>query len=821
MDVEMRQAVPDSKSSHVNHGMVGRSGGNRDEMTLARIGKKQVLKRNFGFLSMMSFSCTVLVTWEGVLVLFATGFLNGGTAGLVWQFILVWGGTLSTFVTIGELASMAPTAGGQYHWVNMLAPKSFRNFLSYITGWMTVLAWVATIATGAYLSATMIQALCLINWPDYANVFAGWQGTLISWAVVLVCVFFNTVVGSLLPKVEGSFMLLHVLGFFAILIPLVYCAPKATAAEVFGSTTGYQNQGMWPTYGVSFMVGTLGAAFSFVGADAAVHMSEEISNAAVNVPRSIVASIMINGSLGFGMLLAIIFCLGDPQAALEAQETIGYPFIEVFMAATQSLGGATGMTSIVIALAFSCTIGFMATASRIIWSFARDRGLPFSRVLCHLSPHSTIPTYAVIVAATIPCLLVLINIGSSVVFNDVTSLALVGFYSTYFICCALLLYRRLATTIHMPDPSAPAAAYKDEDTDEYVLVWGPWHVRGALGVANNILACCYLILIWIFGFFPPAIPVTAASMNYSSLVFGATAFTGEKQRDDGNCDRVAEEAFKEIREQEREITLKSSRRCFVGDRVITRREGRPGVKYWVGAAHLRHRVEFLLVLKGVKPCVLSVKFAEENDPLFSTVVIDCMCLVPIMDRLDLRAYGFRVSFHTGSWVFYDARSPKLSPINSAFLTHHNDPVPDAVVADALGYPFHFYNWQSGRFVIIRDATELKVLVSRGWPQAVSCCVQRMSFTCQEGDEDVWARVFGLYHRYEEAARSMGTQLVLFIGDYLEIQSHGGPMLDQVMENLEELNLDGSVLKELVKGLDMKDIDFDELMDIYTGGGIGF
>lgn len=114
-------------------------------------------------------------------------------------------------------------------------------------------------------------------------------------------------------------------------------------------------------------------------------MSEEISNAAVNVPRSIVSSVVINGLLGFGMLLAVIFCLGDPQAALEAGDTIGYPFIEVFISATQSLGGATVMTSIVITLCFSATIGFMATASRIIWSFARDRGLPFSNVLCHVS----------------------------------------------------------------------------------------------------------------------------------------------------------------------------------------------------------------------------------------------------------------------------------------------------------------------------------------------------------------------------------------------------------------------------------------------------
>lgn len=62
-------------------------------------------------------------------------------------------GTLATFTTIGELASMyvffsmtgvscfeltneqrAPTAGGQYHWVSMLAPPSAQKSLSYATG---------------------------------------------------------------------------------------------------------------------------------------------------------------------------------------------------------------------------------------------------------------------------------------------------------------------------------------------------------------------------------------------------------------------------------------------------------------------------------------------------------------------------------------------------------------------------------------------------------------------------------------------------------------------------------------------------------------
>ncbi|KAL9064200.1 MAG: hypothetical protein Q9161_009020 [Pseudevernia consocians] len=249
----------------------------RDAQTLARLGKRQVLKRRFGFMSMLSFSCTVLVTWEGVLVLFAEGFTNGGPAGLVYGFIVAWIGTSSIFLTISELASLAPTAGGQYHWVFMLAPKPAKKFLSYITGtkdafrcmrrmwlilkgWLTVLAWQSIVASGGYLSGAMIQGLLILNYPGYVP--QQWQGTLLFWATILVSVFVNTVVSSILPKIEGCIFALHVLGFLAILIVLTYMAPHGTASEVF---TLFLNQGDWSTQGLSFMIGLIGMSFSFVG----------------------------------------------------------------------------------------------------------------------------------------------------------------------------------------------------------------------------------------------------------------------------------------------------------------------------------------------------------------------------------------------------------------------------------------------------------------------------------------------------------------------------------------------------------------------------
>lgn len=54
------------------------------------------------------------------------------------------------------------------------------------------------------------------------------------------------------------------------------------------------------------------------------------------------------------------------------------------------------------------------------------------------------------------------------------------------------------------------------------LAWGPWKIPGALGIANNGIACIYLPIIIFFSFFPPNSTVTPQTMNYSVLVFGAT-----------------------------------------------------------------------------------------------------------------------------------------------------------------------------------------------------------------------------------------------------------------------------------------------------------
>ncbi|KAJ3555611.1 hypothetical protein NPX13_g10322 [Xylaria arbuscula] len=220
---------------------------------------------------------------------------SGGPSGILYGFIIVWIGTLSVFATLSEMASMAPTSGGQYHWVSMMAPPRWRKFLSFITGWLTLTGWQASTASGAYLTGTAVQGLIILTHPDYLNNIQNWHGTLLFWAVLLLGYAINTGLSSLLARFEGLVLVFHILGFFAVIFPLVFLSEHSSSEAVWNN---WLNLGNWPTQGLSFSIGILGNVFAFVGGDGAVHMSEEVRNPAVTVPWSLMIGLCINGTLG-------------------------------------------------------------------------------------------------------------------------------------------------------------------------------------------------------------------------------------------------------------------------------------------------------------------------------------------------------------------------------------------------------------------------------------------------------------------------------------------------------------------------------------------
>ena len=84
-----------------------------DQHDMKMLGKKQVLRRNFKSITMLGFASMVMVAWEALLVIVSYPLLDGGTPCLFWGLFIAPIGLTFVYLSLAELASMSPTAGGK------------------------------------------------------------------------------------------------------------------------------------------------------------------------------------------------------------------------------------------------------------------------------------------------------------------------------------------------------------------------------------------------------------------------------------------------------------------------------------------------------------------------------------------------------------------------------------------------------------------------------------------------------------------------------------------------------------------------------------
>jgi choline transport protein len=111
-----------TKTDHVSvslgeiQGGADKAGTTIDQQNMQRLGKTQELRRNFRLISVLGFTAVLMCTWEAIL--FAASYIlpNGGRAGMIWMYVVCLAGFSMAILSMAEMASMAPTTGGQYHW---------------------------------------------------------------------------------------------------------------------------------------------------------------------------------------------------------------------------------------------------------------------------------------------------------------------------------------------------------------------------------------------------------------------------------------------------------------------------------------------------------------------------------------------------------------------------------------------------------------------------------------------------------------------------------------------------------------------------------
>ena len=180
-------------------------------------------------------------------------------------------------------------------------------------------------------------------------------------------------------------MVVHIVGFFVFLIVLWITSSHTPAKQVF---TEFQDNGGWGNTGLSVLVGITTPLWCFLGPDAGAHMSEELKDASRVLPSAMMWGSFFNALFGLLMLITLCFCLGpdwqDNVLGLTTETQTGIPIIQVLLNSTGSVPATIFMTTILILLSMVGTITCIASSSRQVWAFARDKGFPFSNFIARV-----------------------------------------------------------------------------------------------------------------------------------------------------------------------------------------------------------------------------------------------------------------------------------------------------------------------------------------------------------------------------------------------------------------------------------------------------
>ncbi|KAJ5210177.1 Amino acid/polyamine transporter I [Penicillium cf. griseofulvum] len=468
---------------------------NEDELRLAQMGHKQELERHFSLWSLIGLAANCTISWTGLGLGLMTAINAGGPGALIYGFILVF--ILQCFVgaSLAEFVSAYPTEGGMYHWIAAIAPKRYNSLLSFATGWCTVFGWIFTTASTNLIYATTTMALIALYHDDL--VVLPWM-TFVAYQILNLVTAGVVMFGNRLIPTLNKFSLVYLqLAWFITMVVVAAKAPVHNDSK-FVFRTWINNTG-WDNNVICFITGLVNPMYSLGGLDGISHITEEMPNPGRNAPLGLAITLSIAFVTGLSYLLSLMYSVQDYDTL--ANTHTGLPLAELFWQATSTRGGAFALVFMVWVALGPCVIGSQLSTGRVFWAFARDEGLPLSKVWAQVHPKLGSPFNAQLCVTVIVGLLGCIYLGSSTAFNAMMSSAVTINNFAYLvpILTNVLLFRR---TMHR----------------------GPFFMGQTVGMTVNIVSLAWLVFAIVFFSFPYQKPVTVTNMNYTCVVVGGFLF---------------------------------------------------------------------------------------------------------------------------------------------------------------------------------------------------------------------------------------------------------------------------------------------------------
>src|SRR4051812_37119969 len=409
--------------------------GGGEHADLGGFGYRQELHRGVGRFASFAAGFSFVSILTTVFQLFGLGFSFGGAA-FFWTWPAVFAGQLLVALCFAELAARYPISGAIFQWSSRLAGTDF----GWFTGWVMVIGQILTVAT----AAIALQAVLPAIWSGFQIVggpgadaaptsTTGAQNAVLLGLLLLAVTTVINIIGVRLMAVLTSVgVVIELLGVAALVVALFSHAERSPS--VVFSTEGAAPGAYFPLW----LASSLMAAYVMVGFDSAGELSEETHAPRRTTPRTIIRALTVSG-IG-GALLLIGGLVAAPSLTDGSLATGG--LASVLTSRLGDVGGRLLLVAVAVAV-FACTLAVQTSGSRMMFSMARERSLPFWRVLGKVSPRTGTPIATSVVVGVGAALALAVNWNQSAVFTALASLCIAMLYLAYLGVTVPLLVTRL------------------------------------------------------------------------------------------------------------------------------------------------------------------------------------------------------------------------------------------------------------------------------------------------------------------------------------------------------------------------------------------
>jgi amino acid transporter len=415
----------------------------RDEARLAELGYKQELDRGWSRFSNFAISFTIISVLAGCFTTFPQAWNLGGPVAISIGWPVVCLIILVIALSMAEIASAYPTAGGPYWWANELGGPGW----SWYVGWFNFVGLIAVVATVSWFCAQFASTLFglwsldlgIINFADEGGVASLEEIFAVFVVILALQALINIFSSQLVALFNNISVFWHVIGVFVIILILIIVPDTHQSAD-FVFTERINNSG--------FIDGDVGGAFywfyiiptgllltmyTVTGYDASAHVAEETKDAEESAAKGIWQSVALSALIGWFVLLAITFAATNVDAVNEA----GGTSLSIFTSSMES-GWAETVILISTVGQFFCGMACLTSCSRTFFAFSRDRATPGSRLWASVNGKRGVPVAAVVGSAILALIMTLPALsgnaaGVPVAFFAVVSIAVLGLYLAYVI----------------------------------------------------------------------------------------------------------------------------------------------------------------------------------------------------------------------------------------------------------------------------------------------------------------------------------------------------------------------------------------------------